>query len=110
MKVKEIEVSAGRTFNHPYESYSNLKPSVTMKATLDDDDDPVKCTQQLQAKAEELVEDHKRIMLKQQEVHRLESQIKSAQSELDRLRDGTKALASEQLFGDDEADPEDNPH
>lgn len=26
MKIIEVTVSAARTFNHPYEDYSNLKP------------------------------------------------------------------------------------
>lgn len=31
MKVIEIIVSAGRTFNHPNESYSNLRPQVSVR-------------------------------------------------------------------------------
>ena len=78
---------------------------------------------ELQAKAEELIEDHKRIMLKQlqdletmsrkqQQVHRLETQIKSAQSELNSLREGTKALTGDVLFDDseDDSDSDDLPH
>ena len=30
MKINTITVTAGRTFNHPHEDYSNLRPSVTM--------------------------------------------------------------------------------
>ncbi len=72
MKVTEIVVSAGRTFNHPYEQYSNLRPQVTLKATLDDGDDPAVAAKELQGKAEKLVEDHKQNMLRTlQELHKL---------------------------------------
>ncbi len=39
MVVTEIVVSAGRTFNHPYEQFSILKPSVTLKARIDEGED-----------------------------------------------------------------------
>lgn len=117
MKVQEITVSAGRTFNHPYENYSNLKPHVSMTAVLDAGDDPIECAKELQAKAESLMEDHKRIMLKQledleqmsrrqQQASRLEGTIRSAQQELDRLRDGTKAISHD---GDEDVDSDDMP-
>jgi hypothetical protein len=56
MQIVEIVVHAGRTFNHPYEDYSNLRPSVSMKATLGPEDNPEKTAQELQARAEALVE------------------------------------------------------
>ena len=33
-KITEITVSAGRTFNHPHESFSNLKPHVALKVEV----------------------------------------------------------------------------
>lgn len=107
MKVTEITVSAGRTFSHPYESYSNLKPFVSLKATLDADDDPVKATRDLQAQAETIVEDHKRNMLaslaelrelslKQQEIAQLDEQIKRAQMRLDAIRQGVPQLTQQE--------------
>jgi hypothetical protein len=51
MKVTEIIVSAGRTFNHPYEDYSNLKPQVTLKATVDDGENFEDAVKELQRKA-----------------------------------------------------------
>ena len=41
MKITEIVVSAGRTFNHPYENFSNLRPQVTLKATPDEGESPL---------------------------------------------------------------------
>lgn len=98
MQVTEVIVSAGRTFNHPYEQYANLKPHITLKAVLSPDDDPQKAIRELQAKAEGMVEDHKTMMLQQikdrynmtrqqQEVASLEREIQSAQERLDRLRE-----------------------
>lgn len=104
-KVREITVSAGRTFNHPYESYSNLKPFVSVTATMEDGEDFVAATKQLQAQAEELVEDHKNHMLnslrelndlteKQAEARRLSATIESAQRKLNRIRETTPGLPS----------------
>ena len=98
MQVTEIVVNAGRTFNHPYEDYSNLRPSVTLKATLNKNDDPDKAVQELQAKAEKLVEDHKQNMLEsldelhhltlaQREMQNLEDSLKRAQERLGELRE-----------------------
>lgn len=97
MKVTEITVGAGRTFNHPFETFSNLRPSVTFKAVLDDGDDPISVAKDLQAKAESLVEDHKQFMLTslrnlhflseaQRRYTSLQEQIKQAQTDLERLR------------------------
>ena len=58
MKITEITVSAARTINHPVESYANLKPMVSLKAVLDESEDYGQAVKDLQAKAEELVEDH----------------------------------------------------
>ena len=97
MQVTEVIVSAGRTFNHPYENFSNLRPQVTLKASLSDGEDPMDAAKQLQAKAESLVEDHKRMMLTtirrlyelsqtEQEIANVESQLNQAQMRLKNLR------------------------
>jgi predicted RNase H-like nuclease (RuvC/YqgF family) len=97
VEIVEIVVNAGRTFNHPHESYSNLRPSVTLKATISEGEDYEKAVKELQAKAESLIEDHKQNMLRsleelyeldmtQQEVARLETHLRDAQSRLDEIR------------------------
>jgi hypothetical protein len=97
MRVTEITVTAGRTFNHPHETYSNLRPEVRMTATLDDGDDAREATKHLQAKAEQLVEDHKNNLLRTLEqiyeqeqidgqIASLEHDLTTAQQRLDRLR------------------------
>jgi hypothetical protein len=107
MKVVEVTVAAGRTFNHPFEQYSNLRPNVTLKAVLDGDEDYAAAVQTLQAKAEALVEEHKQHMLRsleelarlersQQEVQSLEQSLVRSQERLDTLRRGTQALAAGQ--------------
>ncbi len=103
MKVTEITVTAGRTFNHPHESYSNLRPSVTMRATLDDSEDASAAAKALQAKAEQLVEDHKANLLESlEEVYEqdqidgqiadLERQLTHAQQRLEALRGKRREL------------------
>jgi hypothetical protein len=97
MKIHEVIVTAGRTFNHPHEDYSNLRPEVTLKATLDEGDDAEACTKALQARAEGLVEDHKNGLLKsieelyqlttkQAEMRGLQRQLSAAQNRLEQIR------------------------
>jgi len=97
MKINTITVTAGRTFNHPHEQYSNLRPEVSMTATLEDGEDATKAAQELQARAEQIVEDHKRGLLgsieelyqlteRQAEVRGLQNELKRAQERLDGIR------------------------
>jgi len=97
MKITNIVVRAGRTFNHPYESYSNLKPEVELTATLEDGDDANLAVQKLQAQAEGMVEDHKQGLLKSieelhnlsertAEVQGLQRQLQQAQARLEQIR------------------------
>lgn len=103
MKITEIRVTAGRTFNNPLESYSNLRPAISLTATLDDADDPEVASKALQAKAERLIEDHKQHLLdsleqieqlrqRDREVATLERQITSAQQRLDQVRADAREL------------------
>lgn len=104
MTIEKIQVTAARTFKHPHESYSNLRPSVLLMASVAPDEDVNKCVKQLQQQAEGLVEDHKQGLIKsleelwqlterQAEVRGLESQLKRAQSRLDEIRAENPSLA-----------------
>ena len=106
MKIQTITVKAGRCFNHPYESYSNLQPEITMTATIEEGDDPHACAKALQQQAETLVEDHKQTMLKslheletlkrsQQEIQELGRLMNRQQSRIDELRKEHPELALE---------------
>ena len=97
MQIREIRVSAGRTFNHPHESYSNLRCDLTLNAQLDEGDDPEAVQKALQAKVEGAIEDHKNSLLRsieelremtyqQQEAARLERSLRDAQQRLDEIR------------------------
>lgn len=97
MKINTITVTAGRTFNHPHEQYSNLRPEVRMTATLDDGENSETAVRVLQQRAEELVEDHKNSLLKsieelyqlttrQAEMRGLQQELKRAQERLDSIR------------------------
>jgi hypothetical protein len=87
MKIHNIHVSAGRTFNHPFEQYSNFRCDVQLQAGLEPDEDPVAATQALQAQVEKIAEDHKQDLLKNirklQEISRANEEI----SELERRTD-----------------------
>jgi ornithine cyclodeaminase/alanine dehydrogenase-like protein (mu-crystallin family) len=97
MQINTITVTAGRTFNHPHEQYSNLRPEVVLTATLAEGDVAEECARALQAKAEGLVEDHKQGMLRsieelyqlsqhQAEVRGLEAELKRTQQRLEEIR------------------------
>jgi hypothetical protein len=109
MKITEIIVGAGRTFNHPYEQFSNLRPQVTIKAILDDGDDPEEVIKDLQAKAESMVEDHKNnilqslrelhtLSLRQREMASLEKQLREAQARLDEIRKEYPQITAEEVI------------
>lgn len=121
MRVNEVTVSAGRTFSHPYEEYSNLRPGVTIRAVLDPEEDFVAVTRELQAKAEDLVERHKEAMLHslrqihtlsaaQRRLASLEREIAARHVEIEEVRrqtaeieqgylpDGTEPLDPSEVF------------
>ena len=108
MKITNIIVRAGRTFNHPHEQYSNLKPEVELRAELAEGDDHQACARKLQLQAEGLVEDHKQGLLKSieelyqlnertAEVRGLERQLQSAQTRLEQIRSEYPAQLGESL-------------
>lgn len=116
MKITQITVHAGRCFNHPYEQYSNLRPEVTLTATLEDQDDPVKAAQALQHQAETLVEDHKQTMLKsieelelmkrsEQELAELGRMMSRQQARINELRQKHPELKLEAASADGESSP-----
>jgi hypothetical protein len=106
MKINTITVTAGRTFNHPRETYSNLRPEVTLTASLEDGEDASDATKQLQTRAEGLVEDHKQGLLAsieelhmlteyQAEVRGLQEQLQRAQNRLNDIRSQNPTLQLE---------------
>lgn len=103
MTINQITVTAGRTFNHPHEQYSNLRPEVVLVATLEAGEDAAAATKKLQAQAEGLVEDHKQGMLKsieelyqlserQAEIRGLQQQLERAQQRLTQIRTETAGV------------------
>lgn len=90
MKINTITVSAGRTFNHPHEQYSNLRPEVVLHATLAEGEDAAAAAKALQAQAEGLVEDHKQAMLRSiEELYQLserQAELRGLQRELERAQ------------------------
>lgn len=104
MTIKTITVTAGRTFNHPHEQYSNLRPEVSMVAELAEGDVPSVAVRQLQQQAEGFVEDHKQSLLRsleelhdlterQAEMRGLQKQLSQAQCRLDEIRKSHPELA-----------------
>ena len=99
MKINTIIVTAGRTFNHPHEQYSNLRPEVVLTATLDEGEDPHVATRDLQQRAEGLVEDHKQSLLNSiEELYQLtqrQAEVRGLQTELNRAQKRLEAIRAE---------------
>lgn len=68
MKITQITVTAGRTFNHPFERYANFRFDFRLQAELSEEDDPAQILTQLQRQAEDDAERHKIAIVK--ECHR----------------------------------------
>lgn len=67
LKVTQVGVMAARTFNNPFEAYSNFRPSVTMTAELTEGQKPEEILYALQQSAERIVENHKHRILNELE-------------------------------------------
>lgn len=102
MKIDRIHVSAGRTFNHPFEQYSNFRCDVQLQAEIEDGEDPIKSTADLQAQVEKIAEDHKQGLLKNireleriarcnDEISQLEERMRQADERLKNLRRSVSA-------------------
>ena len=63
LKVTEVTVSAARSFNHPYEMYSNFKPMLSIKAAVIEGEDVPEKICALQQNAERIIENHKQRIL-----------------------------------------------
>lgn len=63
LKVTQVSVMAARTFNNPFEAYSNFRPSITMTAELTEGQKPEDVLYSLQQTAERIVENHKQRIL-----------------------------------------------
>jgi hypothetical protein len=81
--VRKITVGSGAVFNHPHESFSNLRPSVVLEAVLGEGDDADEAARALQAQAEALLAGHKAAILLRLE---RESVVASARYEIRTLR------------------------
>jgi hypothetical protein len=109
MQITQISVSAGRTFNDPYESYSNFKPHLTLTATVGEGENPIHCLRDLQDIAERNMDEHKRKMLSDLRALEAASQIRQEVSDLEakitRFTERLNAIkASNELPPADEAE------
>lgn len=84
MKIIEIIAGAQAGFNHPHESYANFRPSLTLKALVEDGDDDAEAIARLQKRAQDACDAEKaRILAACQREH----DIAHSESELRRWRD-----------------------
>lgn len=106
MKITEISVTAGRTFNHPYEQFANLRFDMHLNARLEDGEDPTEAIKALTAQTEELAEGHKQALLKDirtlekiqrsnREISELEDRMAQADGRLKELRQSVAAYQME---------------
>lgn len=103
MKITQVVVSAGRVIPHPSEQFSNLRPSVSFTAIVEEGEDPLVVTRKLQETAERTIEEHKLALIAGiQEIEamaeatstikQLESTIADAQERLHRLRNDPNSM------------------
>lgn len=78
MTIIEITVGAATSFNHPYESYANYKPSVTIKATLESFEDGASVTRELQRRADRIISEEKQRILHNLKIENLEGALKNS--------------------------------
>jgi hypothetical protein len=64
MKIIEIIAGAQAGFNHPHESYANFRPSLTLKAIVEDGDDEAEAIGKLQQRAQDACDAEKTRILK----------------------------------------------
>jgi hypothetical protein len=59
-RITEITVSSGRVLPHPYVSYANLRPMVTLKAIVEEGGEPLRVSDAttLQLECETLLDQH----------------------------------------------------
>ncbi len=101
MQVTNITVSAGRTLQHPCETYANLRPEVALTATIEPGEDAIEATRKLQRQAEQLVEEHGMVLRasllerdvakrEEQELARLTQSVADNQERLSQLQERTE--------------------
>ena len=82
MKITHVTISAGRTFNHPYERYANFRFDITLKGEVQNEINVGPEIDELRQAAENIAEMHKRQILDEcnnlQTIQNLKSQIESA--------------------------------
>lgn len=90
MKITEIIVFEGRGYNHPYESYSNFKQYITLKASIGEEEYDVKDSiKRLQEKASTEIEDIKKRTLESlNKLKNLQEVKQQIDRELDRIESG----------------------
>ena len=59
MVILEMTIHEGRTYNHPFESYSNFKQGVEIKASLSENENPEREGKLLQERASLLMDEIK---------------------------------------------------
>lgn len=63
MKIRNIQITAGRGFNHPREAYANFKFDLTLQAELEEGEDAGAALVALQTQGERAAEQYKEKIL-----------------------------------------------
>ncbi len=103
MKIKKVEVTASRTFNHPYERFANFRHSITLEGEIEEGIPIQQQIDGLREEAEAQAESHKRQILADLDLIReresLASQIRRLEN-LSATRDQTAAEAASEAVPD----------
>jgi hypothetical protein len=114
MRITELTVGVGAVFNHPHESYSKLRPSVSVRAELGPGDDVLEAAAALRALADDRLAEHKAALLARIEAE-YEAETRRYREERERrlaAQSASRATGDEDLvdvgFDDDEEDEDDD--
>jgi len=101
MKIVEVTVHAGRTFNHPYENYANFKPGISLRATVGEGEDTEQIIKTLQSQAEQMAESQKQQILADlyqlEKQARMDSSIAATRRQIEKLKKELETLEKGQL-------------
>lgn len=97
MTIKAIHVTAGRTFNHPFESYANFKFDLSFQAELAPGEDHLTSLAALQVQAETLADEHKEKILsdvqRRRQIERINDQLEDMRRNVRHLAAGEEQIA-----------------
>jgi hypothetical protein len=103
MRITEITVSAGRVIPHPRESYANLRPMLSLRASVDETEDISAAVSLLQGVTEALLASHVAHLMATIEAE-YQAERKRQEEAYDQRQRSLASVADADALEDDEID------